>query len=133
MKMKFDRLRKFFGSYRSPVFLALLFASFVLWYISKLDYDYTTEMPVTVRIDGKKFRVECVVKGKGHRLFAHKFYMSNRVDLKWDDVEISPSSVNPQAVVISPYSLQEAISARNSDIVILSIGPVPEIDLSDEE
>ena len=29
----------------------------------------------------------------------------------------------------SPYSLQNAISSRNTDIKILSVGPVPEIEL----
>ena len=28
--------------YISPVFLALLVASFILWYIAKLNYTYTT-------------------------------------------------------------------------------------------
>ena len=37
--------------YVSPVFLALLVASFILWYIAKLNYTYTTEQPFTVNVD----------------------------------------------------------------------------------
>ena len=36
--------------YVSPVFLALLVASFILWYIAKLNYTYTTEQPFTVNV-----------------------------------------------------------------------------------
>ncbi|MBQ5853306.1 MAG: hypothetical protein IIW53_04355, partial [Rikenellaceae bacterium] len=47
----------------SPVFVLLLFASFVLWYITKLDYNYTTDIPVRVNLDGYKFKVECTAEG----------------------------------------------------------------------
>ena len=43
--------------YISPVFLALLVASFILWYIAKLNYTYTTEQPFTVNVDGERFKV----------------------------------------------------------------------------
>ena len=43
--------------YVSPVFLALLVASFILWYIAKLNYTYTTEQPFTVNVDGERFKV----------------------------------------------------------------------------
>ena len=42
--------------YVSPVFLALLVASFILWYIAKLNYTYTTEQPFTVNVDGERFK-----------------------------------------------------------------------------
>ena len=42
--------------YISPVFLALLVASFILWYIAKLNYTYTTEQPFTVNVDGERFK-----------------------------------------------------------------------------
>ena len=43
--------------YVSPVFLALLVASFILWYIAKLSYTYTTEQTVRVSVDGQPFEV----------------------------------------------------------------------------
>lgn len=42
--------------YVSAVFLALLVASFILWYIAKLSYTYTTEQHVRVNVDGQEFR-----------------------------------------------------------------------------
>ena len=44
--------------YVSPVFLALLVASFILWYIAKLNYTYTTEQPFTVNVDGERFKTD---------------------------------------------------------------------------
>ena len=43
-----DSLLKWMHRYVSPVFLALLMASFILWYIAKLSYIYTTEQKVRV-------------------------------------------------------------------------------------
>ena len=52
--------------YVSPVFLALLVASFILWYIAKLNYTYTTEQPFTVNVDGERFKVSCVAVSYTH-------------------------------------------------------------------
>ena len=41
--------------YVSPVFLALLVASFILWYIAKLSYTYTTEQTVRVSVDAVSY------------------------------------------------------------------------------
>ena len=48
-----DSLLKWMHRYVSPVFLALLMASFILWYIAKLSYIYTTEQKVRVDVDGQ--------------------------------------------------------------------------------
>lgn len=50
-----DSLLKWMHRYVSPVFLALLMASFILWYIAKLSYIYTTEQKVRVDVDGQVF------------------------------------------------------------------------------
>ena len=60
---------KWMHRYVSPVFLALLVASFILWYIAKLSYTYTTEQTVKVSVDGQPFEVTCVVEGVGTNLF----------------------------------------------------------------
>ena len=41
-----ENLMHWMRRYVSPVFLALLVASFILWYIAKLSYTYTTEQTV---------------------------------------------------------------------------------------
>jgi hypothetical protein len=62
--------------YVSPVFLALLVASFILWYIAKLSYTYTAEQTVKVSVDGQPFEVTCVVEGVGTNLFGYRVYMN---------------------------------------------------------
>ena len=49
----------------SPVFIGLLCASFILWYILKLQYTYTTTFSVLVNVSGERMSVPCVGEGKG--------------------------------------------------------------------
>lgn len=134
LKAGVQRLRK----YVSPVFLALLAVSFTLWYILKLDYTYTKDMKVEVNVDGQHITVPCVVEGKGSNLL----YSSSRVtiplsDLKYDvvDVRVSPEevpdsmAVTEKKVRIQPVSMQDAISIRYSDLKVLSVGVIPDIEL----
>ena len=71
-----DSLLKWMHRYVSPVFLALLMASFILWYIAKLSYIYTTEQKVRVDVDGQVFDVTCTVEGVGTNLFGYQVYMN---------------------------------------------------------
>lgn len=119
------QLRKFI----SVPFLVTLFLSFAMWYAIKLSYTYKTEIPVSVNVDGHEFEINCIVEGQGTRLFARRYYNGEGMELNWSDLDVSPSAINPGWVVISPYSLQNAISARNTDIKIISVGPIPEIEL----
>ena len=73
--------------YVSPVFLALLVASFILWYIAKLNYTYTTEQPFTVNVDGERFKVSCVVEGVGTNLFGYRVYMSKRLRIPLSELK----------------------------------------------
>ena len=98
-----DNLLKWMHRYVSPVFLALLVASFILWYIAKLSYTYTTEQ-VVLRIPLSE------LKYKRSREEGHE-----------------------GKVVIDPQSLQSAISVRYSDIKVVSIGAVPELDYPEEK
>ena len=116
--------------YVSPVFLALLVASFILWYIAKLNYTYTTEQVVRLDVDGQRFEVTCVVEGVGTNLFAYRVYMNKvlRIPLTERKFKRSREEGHEGKVVIDPQSLQNAITVQFSDIKIVSIGAVPEID-----
>ena len=63
----------------SPAFIAMFVASFVLWYITKLNYNYTTDYNVRLNIGGEKVEVPCVIEGKGTNLFNYKFQLSKRL------------------------------------------------------
>ena len=138
LKVWLQGLRK----YISPVFLVLLGVSFTLWYISKLNYTYTTDFNIKVKVDGERIVVPCVVEGKGTTLFGYGFYTPRRTniplsELNYDVVEVPV--LNEAGVVdtlakdykvrISPISMQDAISVRFSDLKILSVGNFDDISL----
>ncbi|MBQ2026774.1 MAG: hypothetical protein II214_02625 [Alistipes sp.] len=139
LKVGLQRLRK----YISPVFMALLAVSFTLWYISKLNYTYTTDFNIKVKVEGQRIVVPCVVEGKGTNLFGYGFYASRRVniplaELNYEvvDVPITPKdgdkvdSLNMEHKIrISPVSMQDAISVRFSDLKIVSIGEFPDLEI----
>ena len=109
-------------------------ASFVLWYITKLNYNYTTDYNVRLNIGGEKVEVPCVIEGKGTNLFNYKFQLSKRLripleELSYKAVEDDFGEVFLQ---IDPKSLQNAISVRVSDIKVVSLGDVPMLSLPGE-
>ena len=119
-----DSLLKWMHRYVSPVFLALLMASFILWYIAKLSYIYTTEQKVRVDVDGQ---------GVGTNLFGYQVYMNKtlRIPLSALKYKRSREEGHEGRIIIDPQSLQNAISVKFSDIKITSIDAVPEIDFPD--
>ena len=119
-----DSLLKWMHRYVSPVFLALLMASFILWYIAKLNYTYTT---------GQVFDVTCTVEGVGTNLFGYQVYMNKtlRIPLSALKYKRSREEGHEGRIIIDPQSLQNAISVKFSDIKITSIDAVPEIDFPD--
>ena len=133
-----QKLRK----YISPVFLVLLGVSFTLWYISKLNYTYTTDFNVKVKVDGQRIVVPCVVEGKGTTLFGYGFYTPRRAniplsELNYEVVQVPVIDENgvvdtlatDYKVRISPISMQDAISVRFSDLKIISLGDFDDISL----
>lgn len=115
----------------SPAFLTLLTASFILWYIAKLGYTYTTEQNVRVQVDGQPFEVTCVVEGLGANLFGYRVYANKTLRIPLS--ELTYQTVHEEGcedrIAIDPQSLQNAISVRYSDIKVLSVGAVPEIEM----
>ena len=134
LKVWLQGLRK----YISPVFLVLLGVSFTLWYISKLNYTYTTDFNIKVKVDGERIIVPCVVEGKGSNLVGYGFYASRRVniplsELNYDIVEVPVDDEGmlsyEMKVRISPLSMQDALSIRFSNLKIVSIGDFNDIDI----
>ena len=140
MKRLWNYIKRFFErlkSYISPVFIMLLVASFTLWYIAKLNYNYTTELDVKIRIGDSRFSVPCVVEGKGTNLFGYVLSTS-RLNIPLSELEYSVmrevtelSSVpsDKMRLHLKPESLKNAISVRLSDINIRSIGSIPDIEV----
>ncbi len=120
-------------NYVSPTFVILLCASFILWYILKLQYTYTTNYSVLVNINGDRLRVPCVVEGKGTILLGYRVYMHREIHIPLSDlkytltqmIEEESGEVRDDVLLIDPQSIQSAISVRVSDIKVVSVGDVP--------
>lgn len=128
-------LRKFWDWFRpqvrkifSPAFLVMLGISFLLWYTLKLGDTYNARVPFDLDIDGRQVRVTAIVNTTGYKILSYR-YSRKDIVLGWGDIEVSPSSVNPQAVIIAPESLQRLISIRNPEIQIVSMSDIPEVEL----
>ena len=124
----------------SPVYMVLLCASFLLWYILKLQYTYTTNFSVLINVDGERLRVPCVVEGKGTNLLGYKAYSRKELkiplkDLKYtiesdygDSGELLGSWYN-----LDPQSVQSAISVNFSDIKVISLGDIPSLAIPEDK
>lgn len=136
MKNVLDKLRAlpaWIQGYISPVFVALLCASFILWYIVKLESDYTADYYVPIEVNGENLRVQCLVEGKGATLLRYRAYTHKQIkiplsELKYaveEEIDEQSGKVVRSYCIIDPQSLQSSISVRLNDIKVLSIGDVP--------
>lgn len=118
----------------SPVFIGLLCASFILWYILKLQYTYTTNFSVLVNIDGERMRIPCVVEGKGVNLLGYRVYDRKELKIPLQDLKYTVvNDMDDNGLLlgswyqIDPQSIQSAISVRFSDIKVISVGDIPQM------
>jgi hypothetical protein len=144
MKRVWEYIKRFLvkvKSYISPVFIMLFVASFTLWYIAKLNYNYTTELDVKIRIGSSRFSVPCVVEGKGANLFGYVISTS-RLNIPLSELEytimrevteLGSAPSDNVRLHLKPESLKNAISVRLSDINIRSVGDIPDIEMPKEE
>lgn len=139
-----DKLRTLWAwmqNYVSPVFISLFCASFILWYIVKLEHSYRVEYDVTVNVDGERLRVPCFVEGKGATLLGYRAYMHKQIKIPLDDlryaVEQKIDEQTGEAVdlycIIDPQSLLSAIAVRLSDIKFISIGNIPPLPMPERK
>ena len=115
--------------YVSPVFLVMLVASFILWYIAKLSYTYTTDYVVSINTDGEKYKVACIFEGVGTNLVSYHTSLGKSVKIPLSELKYKKSREEGHEgmLIIDPQSLQHAIAVRFSDVKVSSIGAVPEI------
>ena len=144
MRKFMEIFKSMWGWFRSAVstaFVILFCASFILWYILKLQYTYTTDYSVLVNVEGEQLRVPCVIEGKGTNLLGYRVNKHKEIriplsDLKYtftSDPEESGDGALTNMYIIDPQSMQSAISVRFSDIKVISVGDVPPLRLHGEE
>lgn len=116
----------------SPAFVMMLFAAFVLWYITKLGDVYTVDHSVTIVVDNQTLSVDCTIRGKGTDLISYK-WSSRRSSFQLSDKELTfdgevrDADGNVTHRHISPVSLQQALAARMSDVEVISVGVIEPI------
>jgi hypothetical protein len=127
-----ERIKSFFRriiSYITPGYVAMVVAAFVLWYITKLGENYTTDHDVVVVIEGKSYDVDCTIRGKGTNLISYT--LSNRRN----NFVVSPAELSFDKEVtddngrtyrhVTSVSLQQALNARMNDVDVIAVGAVP--------
>ena len=124
---------KFWHRDVAGVILPCLVISTVLWYVIKLSYTYTAQIPVDVVVDGQRIRVQCVAEATGYRIFAHRHLLRGQIELTLAEAGAVPSVVNRGNYVLDPFLLQHIISENNSDLRVISVGEIPEIVKMQEE
>ncbi len=121
-----ESIRKVAREALSPTFLFILLGAALLWYTSKLSYEYTTEMPIGIRIDGQKYRLTAIVKGRGSSILAQRLSLKSRLTFTIDELASRRSNETPGALIITPTSLQNAINGKIKDLEITQVIAAPE-------
>lgn len=118
----------------SPVYVMMFIAAFVLWYSTKLGDTYTTEHDVVIVVAGEEHSVECTIRGKGTDLVGYTLWSrGDRFTIPLGELSFEEGVVEEdesRGLHISAVSLQQAISARMSDVEVLSVGTPPTIELT---
>lgn len=120
----------------NPVFFALLLLSFVLWYIVKLSYTYTTDINIPVYVDNVRYNVRTNVEGNGYQIVLHNIApRRDKVELYSEDLDLSPSALYPDMYEIPSFVLQNHISNKVKELRIISVETPVEIHIpvTDEE
>ncbi|MBR4028279.1 MAG: hypothetical protein IKJ08_01685 [Alistipes sp.] len=118
-------------AYITPGYVAMVVMAFVLWYITKLGENYTTDHEVVVEIEGKEYDVDCSIRGKGTNLIRYTLSSSRSnfvvpsAELSFDK-EVTDDNGRTYRHVTN-VSLQQALNARMNDVDVIAVGAVPMI------
>ena len=121
-----DQIRKVIREALSPTFLVILAGSALMWYASMLNNDYTTEMPLGIRIDGQKYRLTATVSGRGSAILAQRLALKRKLRFSLDELSSRPSRETAGALTITNTSLQRAINSKITEITIIEVIEAPE-------
>ncbi len=121
-----DQVRKVLREALTPTFLIILAGSALMWYASRLSIEYTTEMPLSIRIDGEKYRLTAMVTGRGSVILAQRLSLKRKLNFVLDELSSRPSRETPGSLTITGTSLQRAINGKISDLTVVEVIEAPE-------
>ncbi len=110
----------------SPTFLIILFGSALSWYASNLSNEYTTEIPLGIRIDGEKYRLTAEVSGRGSAILGQRLSLKRKLNFSIDDLSPRQSRTTLGAFTIPRPSLQNAINSEISGLRIVQVTDAPD-------
>lgn len=129
-----EQIKNFFSWLRrwiSPVYVAMVIAAFILWFITKLGGTYTTDHEVAVVIDNVEYNVDCTIKGKGIDLLNYTLSSErSRFVIPISDLtQDKPMNDNNGNIVVhvTAESMKLALAQRMNGIEVVSVGSVPVI------
>ncbi len=124
MRNKKKRIKR----YIPPAFFVMLAVSLIMWWLTQLSKDYSgIQVPVTVKVEGNIFEVDCFASGNGFQLAARRILHETVVEMPYAELEVTPSMIREGWGIIEPESLLKAISSRIHDVDIERVGVIPEI------
>ncbi len=113
----------------SPSFFVMLALAFLLWFVTKLGYVYTVEIPVTINLDGNRFEVTCIMEGNGRHLMKYRTKRRRNLELTSDEVKLSaPDGLGFRSV--DQTSLLSTLSHYYGDVRIVSVSNISDIFIS---
>lgn len=119
----------------STPFFLMLAASFILWYIAKLSYTYTTEIDVKIKVIDQKVTTTCVVEGVGTNLVGYKIYSGGVIHIALSDIKYkvsTPDDSEQEYIELDQEMLNKAISVHYSDIKVVSVEPIEPIEVTNK-
>ncbi|MDR2883142.1 MAG: hypothetical protein LBU98_05130 [Alistipes sp.] len=130
-----EKTRKVIRQALSPTFLVCLLCSALLWYASRLNNEYDTEIPLNIRIDGQKYRLTATVSGRGSTILAQRLALKRRLSFTLDELSPRPSRQTLGALAIAPTSLQRAINGKITNLTVVQVIDAPDFvpEVAEEE
>ena len=128
---RFTDIFKMLRSYITPGYLMMLFAAFVLWYITKLGEVYTTDHHIVVVVEDNEIDIDCIIRGKGTNLIGYTLFSKSDVfkipstELTFDMESVAEDGTPLHHIATT--SLQQAIAARMTGVEVISVGAIAPI------
>ncbi len=114
-----ESVRKALRQLLSPVFLLILLATTLMWFASELSRQYTTEIPLHIRVEGEKYRLTAVVQGYGSTILAQRLSLNRKPAFTLEELFADPSGG------ITLQSLVRAIDPRLKNLTVVQIVEAP--------
>ncbi|MFI3295474.1 MAG: hypothetical protein R3Y19_05595 [Rikenellaceae bacterium] len=120
-------------------FLPFLLVALVLWYISRLGYEYTTTITLEVEIvpdfqgqvwiEQNSLEFEATVKGEGREILLNQLSLRGGLSVLTSELTFNKIA-NTSLYTIEASSMQKAIQLQSPALSILDLHDIPQVNIS---